>query len=499
MKHSKKVLSLLLLAALLLAGCGETGKESESSSGTDTNTVTPDVSGNDTAVSEEEVFKDNVPERNYNGETFTFLTQPNDGNGYWGHFEFYAEETKAIPVNDAVYDRNKLIEERFNIMIDENCTTAWLTNFRTTIAAQEDAYDCVPLNIQTAAAEAINGNLLNFSFLEHIDLDQPWWDPVLNDISTIANQQYFAIGDITLLDKEATYIMMFNKDVSKNHQVENLYTLVEEGTWTMDKLMDICAQITNDLDGNGEYTFDDMVGMVTDDGATLEAMYYTCGGTFFAKNTEDMPEYSIDMDRSARIIEKIQKIYNSDDVMLAATLMKQGISNPWSDEGINGMFKQGRALFYGISLTVMNKMRDMDSDFGVIPYPKLDETDAEYTSFVYNRADTISVPITCSDAERTSAILEAMCCESSNIVMPAYYDVTITNKTARDEKSKEMLDYIFDHRTLDPVQLFDWGGMNTMLYSIKSADTFASSVKKLERIATRAMEKTYASMNAPTE
>lgn len=89
-----------------------------------------------------------------------------------------------------------------------------------------------------------------------------------------------------------------------------------------------------------------------------------------------------------------------------------------------------------------------------------------------------------------------MCCEAANIVMPAYYDTTITNKTARDEKPKEMLDYIFDHRTLDPVQLFDWGGLNSMLYSIQSADTFASSVARLQKAATRAMERTYESMFA---
>jgi hypothetical protein len=181
--------------------------------------------------------------------------------------------------------------------------------------------------------------------------------------------------------------------------------------------------------------------------------------------------------------------------MLAQTLISQGITNPWSDAGINGMFKQGRALLYAISLTVMSKMRDMDSDFGVLPYPKLDETQEEYTSFVYQTADCICVPITCTDPERTSAILEALCCESANLVMPAYYDVTITDKTTRDEKSREMLDYIFDHRTIDPMQLFDWGGMNAMLYTIKSADTFASSLEKREKSALRAMEKTFVSMN----
>ena len=205
-----------------------------------------------------------------------------------------------------------------------------------------------------------------------------------------------------------------------------------------------------------------------------------------------MPEFSIDMDRSVRAIEKIHELRASDSVMLDTTLSEQGISNPWSDQGLNGMFKEGRALFYGISLTVMSKMRDMDSDFGVIPYPKLDESDAQYTSYVAgDLADCIAVPVTASDPERTSAIIEALCCESANIVMPAYYDVTITFKTARDEQTKEMLDYIFDHRTLDICQLFDWGGIHSALKTVPSADNFASVMKKKEKAAIRAMEKTY--------
>lgn len=114
---------------------------------------------------------------------------------------------------------------------------------------------------------------------------------------------------------------------------------------------------------------------------------------------------------------------------------------------------------------------------------------------VNNRnADTICVPITCTDLERTSAILEAMCCASTDTVIPAYYDVTITDKTTRDEQSRKILDYIFDHRTLDPMQLFDWGSLHSMLLTIRSADTFASSVAKREKSTLRALEKTFSSM-----
>ena len=61
----------------------------------------------------------------------------------------------------------------------------------------------------------------------------------------------------------------------------------------------------------------------------------------------------------------------------------------------------------------------------------------------------MSVPKTNSDLERTGIILEALARESSDTVIPAYYDVTLKNKLLRDDDSVKMLDIIFGNRKLD--------------------------------------------------
>jgi hypothetical protein len=49
----------------------------------------------------------------------------------------------------------------------------------------------------------------------------------------------------------------------------------------------------------------------------------------------------------------------------------------------------------------------------------------------------------------SSIVLEALTCESFNSVIPAYKDVALKSKFARDEDSSDMIDVILEHRIID--------------------------------------------------
>ena len=49
----------------------------------------------------------------------------------------------------------------------------------------------------------------------------------------------------------------------------------------------------------------------------------------------------------------------------------------------------------------------------------------------------------------SSIILEALTCASFNSVIPAYKDIALKSKFARDEDSSEMIDVIMEHRIVD--------------------------------------------------
>ena len=69
----------------------------------------------------------------------------------------------------------------------------------------------------------------------------------------------------------------------------------------------------------------------------------------------------------------------------------------------------------------------------------------------------ICVPVTNTDPERTSIILEALCAEGYREVIPAYYEVACQGKYSRDDISAAMLDIIRNDR------IFDLGYYNTSL------------------------------------
>jgi hypothetical protein len=107
------------------------------------------------------------------------------------------------------------------------------------------------------------------------------------------------------------------------------------------------------------------------------------------------------------------------------------------------------------------------------------------------------VPITNTDYERAGFILEALAAESKYVLTPAYYDVTLQRKYARDEESAQMLDLIFSTRILDTGFVFNWQNLQGFYSGMveKKQNTFASSYEKIEARIIKDMDKTITAFN----
>ncbi|MGM9625496.1 MAG: hypothetical protein ACI3XM_07280 [Eubacteriales bacterium] len=156
-------------------------------------------------------------------------------------------------------------------------------------------------------------------------------------------------------------------------------------------------------------------------------------------------------------------------------------------------FANGQALFSPmyIQYLIKDKMRDMKDEYGVLPYPKLDENQESYMTYVLPRHGGFMLPKTLSEekAGMIGYVVECMSAYSYTELRPAIYDVALKTKGVRDEDSIAMIDLILDSRKYDFVGALQWGAT----FKFTQAETFRNLLSKKNKDITSFYESNKAS------
>ncbi|MFQ9148868.1 MAG: hypothetical protein ACLR5G_11635, partial [Eubacteriales bacterium] len=307
-----------------------------------------------------------------------------------------------------------------------------------------------------------------------------------NEQLSIEGKLFGTTGDMLIMDNEATYGVLFNKKLAGDYGFEDFYSMVRDGTWTIDYMTE-CAKIAaKDLDGDGVMGEKDQWGCIGEPFNTYAYMV-GCGVQACKKDKDDSPVFTVNGERFHDSFVKAIELNRDDKVTMFSDNFKA--ADVFADV-IDPTFSEGRALFNVAGLVRVTVFRSMETDFGILPMPKLDKDQKEYYSIltIYN-AGSISIPTT-ADAERSGAVIEALSAESYYTLTPAYYDTVLKTKAARDEASSEMLDIIFANRIFDVAIMYDWGGIISAIYNLKNEDKLTSTVDSKLKSAQKELEKT---------
>jgi len=106
------------------------------------------------------------------------------------------------------------------------------------------------------------------------------------------------------------------------------------------------------------------------------------------------------------------------------------------------MFMEDRVLFYNDTIGGIEGLRDMESDFGMIPQPKLDETQENYHVQMGTGSGMYFIPKTVKNVKMTVDVLNAINCISHVEVVPEYYGVSLKEKYTRSAENVEVIDII---------------------------------------------------------
>ena len=441
---SKRILSLLLAAILTastMTACGSAEAETDAAGNAG------DVSAETTPVETETTraqIEDNLPDKDFGGRNFHLLTRELYYN------KFMPEDMTGEAVNDALYARNAKIMETYNISMSNvapacewgTTSTTWNKNLETSVMAGDGAYDLVAGYASTVPEIVTKNILLNWHEVPYIDLSRPWWSERVSEALTVNGKLFLLTGDYSLALWEDMFGFLFNKQVALDYGIEDLYELVRNGEWTMDKLSQFCSAVANDANGDGVWNENDVYGIVSNWSTSIDTFQIGCQMDLVSHTDNGGLEITMMSEKAFDILARVNNLYNDSHGAYA-----------YDDAGVlttyDNMFANNQALFYAIFFSNITSLRDMETDFGILPYPKLNEAQSNYASTSRDNFDLFVLPIDVKDVEFSGLITEALCAESYRTVVPTYYDVVLKTKTSRDEESAEMIDIIRDSLTFD--------------------------------------------------
>jgi hypothetical protein len=461
-----KCVIVVALALICLSGCAKTKEE----------TKTSDVLPEDTESAE---IPDGIASKNFDGYEFRFLKPEND---LWATSDVIVEEETGDAILDAIYRRNKKIEEIFNICLTETVLKGWDTAsaLKNSVAAGDYEYDAIYDRTNNLAVLSAQSVLYNLPDMPGIDLNSPWWDnSCIKDLS-IAGRLYFVTGDANLHYNDDTWIIMFNKNMIKELELDNPYQIVLDGKWTLDKFYELMSAASADLNGSGTPDFDDRYGFLSHT-TTYTSFLFGTDEKLFAKNDGDLPVANLNSPNFASKYIKVSETLSN--TRLTAIWQRDKYIYLNGDEWTwQNIFFEGRALFFAEVLGTLHLsgMRNMQENFGLLPVPKYDMSQSEYISTVLDSTLALGVPSNAENPERTGLIMEALSAESYGSIIPEYYDVALQYKLTRDEESVKMLDVIRKIRRYDLGSVYNLGSVAYELTAMmtKNDQNIASYLEK---------------------
>ncbi|MBO5274720.1 MAG: hypothetical protein J6I45_08915 [Clostridia bacterium] len=440
-QNNRRVPALILAVLLLLSAAA-------CSADTDGNTDMAETTAVTTAeVTESEVIQNNLPEElSFDQQTVKILAR----SGLLEK-ELYVEEDTGDVVDSAVIKRNQLAEERLDIVLEYVLDTAPHATASKSITAMEDEYQIVAdwqLRMAVQGAQGEYRNVLDDS-LPYIDIEQPWWSQYYLEEAQIGGKHFALTGDLATSLKRMAFVTYFNKSVAERYNIASVYNDVVSGNWTLARQNELTKDVYEDINGNSEADAGDVFGIGVSNMLTFDIFWSAFDINSVNRGEDGSITLNENIDKLSSCVEAIYNLFYNN----TSTLNIPVEDANYEQNRLATYFAEDELLFtYLRVIHSESELRQMKSDYGLIPLPKWSEEQENYYTYVHDIFTAFGVPVTCQHVEAASAALEALGYYSYLYVTPAYYDVALNGKYLRDSESSEMLEIAMDGIKLD----FGW-------------------------------------------
>lgn len=447
----KKGLLLVLVFCLLMGLFASCSNKNDK---TDSGTTESDSKGE---TSESASILEDITVKDYGGKEYVILgLGDDDGAEKDGNSVSHSYEGGS-KVDSVIYQRTVFLEKKYNCEMRYKSTRATYQALLADSMSGGGSYNMVhPHPTEGIASIYTEGLAANIMDMYAIDLDKPWYRESQTEIYTVNGRLYQVASDVSVGSPLDGFV--FNKDLySSLGYTEDLYDIVFEGDWTLEKFYDIVTQYHSGYEGVEESA--KIYSLVYHKG-TENRFMYGCDQKTVKRNSEDEYELAFEEDKLDTIASYLYNlVYNCDNVYVGECKSE----NEWGSSEMMNIFTSGRSIFIKYNVGgLYNHLRNLNFRIGYLPMPKYDSNQKNYR--VLSTGGGVMIPSALSNEEqqKSAAVLDAFARYNNVYMRPAFYNVVLQGRLSEDERDYQMLELMLEHPIYDIGFMIDGAGTGKM-------------------------------------
>jgi len=177
-----------------------------------------------TTVAQEETTLP-LPEVDYGGQEFNLYL--------WSNGKLPVEEENGDVVNDAIYRRNRAVEDHCNLKFAYNISpgavadfATWYNTLSASILAGDSSVDLAGGYAYRLASHSLDGNFTNLLELPQLDFSADWWPGNVQEAGNLGGAMYMTIGNIDIDYYDKIFAILFNKNIMQLVEVNGLLLVI---------------------------------------------------------------------------------------------------------------------------------------------------------------------------------------------------------------------------------------------------------------------------------
>lgn len=359
-------------------------------------------------------------------------------------------------IDQAVYRRNRSLEEDYNCLI-MNDEAVGDTNTDQMLTEVEKAVlgDSTDKQIFVSAGYkmctvAMKGLLRDINTMTYIDREKDYYSQGYNEALSIGESQYLITGRMSMSYYRYMIVMLYNRQMIIDAEVEDPQQIVLDNAWTFERAAQMAEELYQDSDDENLKVYGYMA-FVGSGSSMTDGFMSSTGMRVLGKDDDNNYTVELDTVRCSTAVGKILEL-------LYSRGSKSSADCNWNvllDAFCGGKTAMTTYRLYVVETSEMSKMGNTSTGYGILPLPKMDDSQEDYISYVQDQCFLFGFPKNLSDelTQKVGAFFEAYSSDSYRVVRDVYYEKALTLRYM-DQKSAGIMDIIAKNVYIDPVNVY---------------------------------------------